>query len=184
MSSSIGCDVDDKTGVIALSMKAQDPLVAANMANSIKEELQDFITRYRTEKNKAELEHSKAMCDSAYTKYVEAQRVYAEYVDKHQVLTRQAYKVEEERLAGEMQLAFNIYNALYQQRLLNEAEVQRRTPVFTVLQNASVPIKPASSHKLMKTAAMAMLSALVYLIILLARIQNNKEETEETEIEG
>jgi hypothetical protein len=31
---------------------------------------------------------------------------------------------------------------------------------------------------------MAMLSALVYLIILLARIQNNKEETEETEIEG
>ena len=184
MSTAISCNVDDKTGVITLSVKAQDPLVAANMANSVKEKLQEFITGYRTEKNKAELNHSIAMCDSAYTKYVEAQRVYAEYVDKHQVLTKQIYKVEEERLAGEMQLAFNIYNTLYQQKLMNEAEVQRRTPVFTVLQNASVPVKPASSHKLIKTAAMAILSALVYLIMLITRENGfGKKETQKKIVE-
>ena len=152
-------------------------LVAANMANCLKEGLQQFMTSYRTEKNKLELNHSIAMCDTAFTKYMEAQKIYAEYVDKHQGLSRQIYKVEEERLAGEMQLAFNIYNTLYQQKLLNEAELQRRTPVFTVLQNASVPVKPASSKKLVKTFIMAMLSALVYLVKLVVKDnRNNKGE--------
>ena len=169
ISTNIGCAVDEKTGVITLTFKAQDALVAANMANTVKEEMQSFITKYRTGKNKLEYQHAMAMCDTAYVKYVDAQKAYADYVDKHQGVSKQMYKVEEERLAGEMQLAFQIYNTLYQQKLLNEAEVLRRTPVFTVLQNASVPVKPESSKKLVKTFIMAMLSAFVYLVILIAR---------------
>ena len=176
ISTNIGCAVDEKTGVITLTFKAQDALVAANMANTVKEELQSFITKYRTEKNKVEYLHSTAMCDTAYIKYVNAQKEYAEYVDKHQGVSKQIYKIEEERLAGEMQLAFEIYNTLYQQKLLNEAEVQRRTPAFTVLQNASVPVKPAGSMKLVKTFIMAMLSALVYLVKLIAK---DSEKTED-----
>lgn len=178
ISTYIGCTVDEKTGVITLTFKAQDALVAANMANAVKEELQVFITKYRTEKNKIEYLHSTAMCDTAYVKYVKAQKEYAEYVDKHQGLSRQTYKVEEERLAGEMQMAFEIYNTLYQQKLLNEAEVQRRTPAFTVLQNASVPVKPAGSMKLVKTAFMAILSAFVYLVKLI--VKNNRNDKEES----
>ena len=176
ISTNIGCAVDEKTGVITLTFKAQDALVAANMANTVKEELQSFITKYRTEKNKVEYLHSTAMCDTAYIKYVNAQKEYAEYVDKHQGVSKQIYKIEEERLAGEMQLAFEIYNTLYQQKLLNEAEVQRRTPAFTVLQNASVPVKPAGSMKLVKTLIMAILSALVYLVKLIAK---DSEKTED-----
>ncbi len=176
ISTNIGCAVDEKTGVITLTFKAQDALVAANMANTVKEELQSFITKYRTEKNKVEYLHSTAMCDTAYIKYVNAQKEYAEYVDKHQGVSKQIYKIEEERLAGEMQMAFEIYNTLYQQKLLNEAEVQRRTPAFTVLQNASVPVKPAGSMKLVKTFIMAMLSALVYLVKLIAK---DSEKTED-----
>lgn len=177
ISTYIGCAVDEKTGVITLTFKAQDALVAANMANAVKEELQTFITKYRTEKNKIEYLHSTAMCDTAYVKYVNAQKEYADYVDKHQGISKQTYKVEETRLADEMQLAFGIYNTLYQQKLLNEAEVQKRTPAFTVLQNASVPVKPASSMKLIKTALMAILSALVYLIVLIAKRNGINEES-------
>ena len=176
ISTNIGCVVDEKTGVITLTFKAQDALVAANMANSVKEELQSFITKYRTGKNKVEYLHSTAMCDTAYVKYVNAQRTYAEYVDKHQGVSKQIYKIEEERLAGEMQLAFEIYNTLYQQKLLNEAEVQRRTPAFTVLQNASVPVKPASSKKLVKTFIMALMSAFVYLVKLIAKDTENSKD--------
>lgn len=176
ISTNIGCAVDEKTGVITLTFKAQDALVAANMANSVKEELQSFITKYRTGKNKVEYLHSTAMCDTAYVKYVNAQRMYAEYVDKHQGVSKQIYKIEEERLAGEMQLAFEIYNTLYQQKLLNEAEVQRRTPAFTVLQNASVPVKPASSKKLVKTFIMALLSAFVYLVKLIVKDSENSKD--------
>ena len=182
ISTNIGCVVDEKTGVITMTFKAQDALVAANMANAVKEELQSFITKYRTEKNKIELKHSVAMCDTAYAKYVESQKLYAEFVDKHQGVSKQVYKVEEERLAGETQLAFEIYNTLYQQKLLSEAEVQRRTPAFTVIQNASVPVKPASSMKLFKTAIMAILSALVYLIMLIAKDDDRNKKKDDIQI--
>lgn len=176
VSSSIGCTVDEKTGVITLNVKAQDPLVAATMANKVKDLLQNFMTKYRTEKNKEELKHAIAMCDTAYAGYLEAQQVYADYVDKHQGLSKKAYQVEEERLAGEMQLAFNIYNTLYQQRLLREAEVQRRTPVFTILQNATVPVKPAGPKRLIITMVFTLLSALFYLVKLIIKNRKKREQ--------
>ena len=177
VSSSISCSVDEKTGIITLSMKAQDPLVAATMANKVKDELQNFMTRYRTNKNKEELKHAIAMCDTAYAGYLAAQKAYADYVDKHQGLTKKAYMVEEERLAGEMQNAFAIYNSLYQQRLLRESEVQKRTPAFTILQNATVPVKPTGPKRLIISVISAFVSAAIYLIKLIIKNwrKNNKQ---------
>lgn len=163
VSSTISCSVEEKTGVINLGVKLQDPFVAANMANTVQKHLQDFIVKYRTEKNKQELMHTKAMCDTAYVVYSKAQRAYAAYVDKHQGLSRQLYKVEEERLDGEMQLAFANYNTLCQQRLLNESEVLRRTPVFTVLQNSTVPVKPAGPKRVLTTIMITFVVMLIYI---------------------
>lgn len=175
MSSSIGCGVDEKTGIVSISVKAQDPLVAAVMANNVKEELQDFLTRYRTEKIKNELKHATELCDSAYIDYIKAQRDYADYVDKHQVLTRQSYKVEEMRLSGEMQMALEIYNALYQQKLFSESELQKRTPAFTTLQNATVPVKPTGPKRMITVLAMTILSFLIYTVILVATNDSKQE---------
>ena len=178
VSASVSCAVDEKTGIITLGVKAQDPLVAATMANKVKDELQNFMTKYRTEKNKEELKHAIAMCDTAYAGYIRAQKNYADYVDKHQGLSKKAYQVEEERLAGEMQLAFNIYNSLYQQRLLCESEVHRRTPVFTILQNATVPVEPTGPRRLLITAIMAIVSAVVYLVkLIIKNRRKNKTQT-------
>ena len=178
VSSSINCAVDEKTGVITLSVKAQDPLVAATMANMVKDELQNFMTRYRTNKNIKELEHAIAMCDTAYAEYLKVQKAYADYVDKHQGLSKKTYLVEEERLAGEMQNAFAIYNSLYQQRLLRESEVQKRTPAFTILQNATVPVKPSGPKRLVITVVFAIVSAVIYLVkLIIANRRKNKKQT-------
>lgn len=178
VSESIGCAVSEKSGVVTLSVKSQDPLVAATMANKVKDQLQDFMTKYRTEKNKEELKHAIAMCDTAYASYLEAQRVYADYVDKHQGLSRKVYQIEEERLAGEVQLALNIYNSLYQQKLLCESEVHRRTPVFTILQNATVPVKPAGPRIKLITAIVTVLSAIAYLVKLIIKNRRKSKALE------
>ena len=168
MSAAINCNVDEKTGVISISVKAQDPLVAAVMANNVREELQVFLTQYRTEKIKNELKHATELCNSAYADYIKAQEAYAEFSDKHQALTRQSYKVEEMRLSGEMQMALEIYNALYQQKLYSESELQKRTPAFTTLQNATVPVKPTGPKRMVTVMIMTILSFLVYTVILVA----------------
>ena len=178
MSASIGCDVDEKTGVISISVKAQDPLVAAVMANKVKEELQEFLTKYKTEKIKNELKHATELCDSAYADYVKAQEVYARFMDKHQAITRQSYKVEEMRLSGEMQMALEIYNALYQQKLYSESELQKRTPAFTSLQNATGPILPAGPRRMIFVLVMTILSFFVYTVILVAKNDSKYRDKE------
>ena len=57
----IVCDVDKKTMVITIDVTDQDPLIAATMADSVQQRLQDFITDYRTKKARKDLEFRRVL---------------------------------------------------------------------------------------------------------------------------
>ena len=46
-----------------------------------------------------------------------------------------------------MQLKYNIYQQVVGQRQLAQAKLQERTPAFTIIQQASVPVKHSSRPK-------------------------------------
>ena len=50
---------------------------------------------------------------------------------------------------NDMQLKYNIYQQVVEQLQLAQAKVQEKTPAFTVVQSASVPIRPSSRSKIM-----------------------------------
>ena len=52
------CDVDNKTFVITINVTDQDPVIAATIADSVQQKLQEFITDYRTRKARKDLEHN------------------------------------------------------------------------------------------------------------------------------
>ena len=54
-----------------------------------------------------------------------------------------------EDLENDMQLKYNIYQQVVEQLQLAQAKVQEKTPAFTVVQSASVPIRPSSRSKIM-----------------------------------
>lgn len=169
ISGSINCSVDKKTDIITIRTTAQDPLVAALLADTVKEKLQEFITEYRTSKSRNDLKHVMALSENALKKYRKAQAAYVSYVDSHQELVLQAYKTEEEALENEMQLAYNAYSSLQQQKQLAQAKVQERTPAFTTIQNATVPVKHAGPKRVIFVLSMTMLAFLVTTIVLLRR---------------
>ena len=175
ISSSLNCSVDSKTDIISIFATAQDPKVAAMLADGVKELLQDFIIRYRTEKTKIDLKYASELCDKAYSDYIAAQSAYADYVDKHQGLSRQAFMIEEQRLEAEMQLAYNMYNSVSQQKLLATAKLQERTPAFTALQNASIPLKPTGPKRMIIVLLCSILSVVAYTFYLVAtdNVKNN-----------
>ena len=53
-----------------------------------------------------------------------------------------------------MQIKFNTYNALNTQLQAAKAKVQEKTPAFTIIQGASVPIKPAGPKRMFFVLAM------------------------------
>ena len=84
----------------------------------------------------------------AREQYVKARQQYAAFVDANQDVILQSYKSKEEDLENDMQLKYNAYTQIYEQLQLARAKVQERTPAFTVVQSASVPIKHSNRSKL------------------------------------
>ena len=89
------------------------------------------------------------LSDEARDKYYEAQQRYARYMDENQALSRRSFRTEQERLQNEMTLAFNLYNQTAQQLQLARAKVQELTPVYAVVQPATVPLRPSRPSKLL-----------------------------------
>ena len=181
MQGSIVCNVDKKTDVITLSVTSQDPLVATQIADTVQHRLQKFITEYRTKKTRVEVEYYTKLYDEAREDYLLAQQEYAEFADSHYDLVLNEYKMIEEQLENYMQMAYSVYNTINQQKVLAEAKLRERTPAFTTLQSASVPVKHAGPKRMITVAALTLLSFFLTAIILLYRSISQKEEDGEGE---
>ena len=143
----VSCDVDKKTMVITIDVIDQDPLVCALMADSVKERLQKFITDYRTQKARVDLEYNKKLAREARERYVHARQLYVQFVDANQALILESVRAKQTDLENEMQLQYNAYNTASAQLIAAEAKVQQETPAFTTIQRATVPVKKAGPHR-------------------------------------
>jgi len=145
--SNLDCSVDKKTSVISITVTDQDPLIAATMADSVKSRLQVFITNYRTNKARNDLEYMEKLYREAKDQYAKARQVYASYADANQDVMLQSFRAKQEELENEMQLKYDIYSQVVQQLQLTKAKVQEKTPAFTVVQSATVPIRHSNKPK-------------------------------------
>ena len=143
MEGKIGCEVDKMTSIINIRVTDQDPLVAATMADSVKQRLQDVITAYRTSKARVDLEYNKKLFEDIKTKYDAARQQYAAYADANVdvILQRDRSKLIE--LENEMQMLYQAFSTVGAQLQAAEAKVQEETPAFTTIQRATVPLKKA-----------------------------------------
>jgi uncharacterized protein involved in exopolysaccharide biosynthesis len=63
-----------------------------------------------------------------------------------------------EDMENDMQLKFNTYTTINTQLQASKAKVQERTPAFTTLKGAAVPIKPAGPKRMIFVAVMLVLT--------------------------
>lgn len=143
----ISVSVDKKTSVINITTTMQDPLIAATVTNEVMEKLQDYITTYRTNKARKDLEFTEKLYEENMETYHKAQQEYAAYMDRNQNVSLRSAQTQQERLRNEMELAFNVYNQAAQQLQVAKAKVQEDTPVFTVVEAATVPLKQSKPSK-------------------------------------
>ncbi|MDE6299325.1 MAG: chain-length determining protein, partial [Muribaculaceae bacterium] len=145
----IGASVDQKTSVVSINVQMQDPLVSAILADTVVNRLQAYITDYRTNKARKDLEYAETLNEEAQQDYYKAQQRYADYLDRNQGIVLHSAQITRDRLENEATLAFNLYNQTAQQVQKAKAKVQETTPVYAVVTPATVPVKPASPKKFM-----------------------------------
>jgi inorganic pyrophosphatase/exopolyphosphatase len=123
-------------------------LSSAIISDTLQNRLQDYITTYRTQKAKKDLQYYKKLFIESKKEYIEAQHKYAGYSDANEDPLLQSYKTKEEQYENEMQLKYNAYAQWASQLQAAKAKVQERTPAFTIIQ------KPTTSNKASSTPRM------------------------------
>ena len=155
----IGCSVDSKSYVVTLSVTMQDPLIAATLTDTVMTNLQRYITDYRTNKSRNDLAYTQKLFDEARADYYRAQQAYARYMDQNQNVVLRSVRTEQERLQNEMNLAYNVYSQTAQQLQMAKAKVQENTPVYAVIQPATVPLKASKPSKIIILIGFTFLAA-------------------------
>lgn len=157
ISNNISCAVDEEYQVVTITVTDQDRLVCANIADSVRVRLQKYITDYRTSKARNDLEYFEKLVEDAKIQYDKACEEYTRYSDTHFKPSLQKTSTSIVKLENNMQQAYSTYNALVVQQQTAAAKVQESTPAFTILQGASVPIKPAGPKRMLFCAGMLIL---------------------------
>lgn len=163
----IEVSVDKKSSVVLLSVTMQDPLIAAALTDTVMHNLQDYITRYRTNKARNDLAFTQKLFDEAREDYYRAQAKYAQYMDANHNVVLRSVRTENERLQNEMNLAYNIYNQTAQQLQAARAKVQESMPVYVVIQPAIVPLKASKPSKVIVLFGCVLLAGVVSIAWLL-----------------
>ena len=145
----ITADVDQKTDVITIKVSMQDPMVSAVLADTVVKRLRQYITDYRTNKARKDLEYAELLNEEAKQAYYNAQQNLADYIDRNQNLATRSAQVTKDRLENEATLAFNLYNETSLQVQAAKSRVQEKTPVYTEITPATVPILPSSPRKVL-----------------------------------
>lgn len=143
----IEVEEDKKTSLIKISVTMQDPLISATMAKEVTEKLQEYITEYRTNKARKDLEYTERLFEESQEKYHKLQQEYAAYVDRNQNISLKSAQTHQERMRNEMELAYNVYNQTAQQLQVAKAKVQEKTPVYTIVETPTVPLRPSKPSK-------------------------------------
>lgn len=142
-------DVDKGNSVITLEVTMQDPKIAALVVETVSQNLQTYIGKYRSAKARKDLAYTEMLYKDAQEKYYKAQQAYASYADRHMGIVKMQAQIEMNRLSNEQDLAFNVYNQIAQQLEITRAKVEESTPVCVVMQPAIVPYKASSPKKMM-----------------------------------
>ena len=181
-------DVDKKTGVTTLTVTMQDPLISASLTDTIMHSLQNYITDYRTNKARHDLAYMEKLYKEAKQEYMEAQEKYASFVDANQSIVLLSFRAEQERLQNEMNLAFQVYTQVAQQLQMAKAKVQEITPVYTVVQPATVPLNAAKPSKMLILVAFVFLAGVIsvgWILFVKDFIKNwRKPKPSEVSVEG
>ncbi|MBR6194834.1 MAG: chain-length determining protein [Prevotella sp.] len=150
--------IDKKTDVITISVTAQDALIAKTMADSVTKRLQWFITDYRTNKARVDYEYYKQLASEAKQEYERTRQRYASMSDANTNIAMRSVELKLEDMENDMQLKFNAYTALSTQLQAAKAKVQERTPAFTIIKGASVPVKPTGPKRMLFVLGMIFLA--------------------------
>ncbi len=145
LANGLSLETNDKDGYVSLKFTTAESKLSAQVAQAAQELLQTYITKFKIEKAKAQLEFIEDRYRDNKQEFETAQAKLAEFRDKNKNVTSALARTQEERLQSNYQLAFDVYSQLAQQLEQAKIKVKEETPVFSILKPVTVPLEDNNS---------------------------------------
>lgn len=167
----ISCSYDKKTGIIIISAKMPDAIVAASIASFTMNYLKEYIINYRTEKQRRDLNFLSEKLMKAEGKYHNLQSKKANYMDKMPLTALRVLSsdLQRERIEIEYQNSSSFYNTLLQKYEEAKLKIQQETPILKVLDPPIIPNKPSEpirSKIIFASFIVGLLVSLIFVVVI------------------
>jgi len=140
-------EASPKEGYLMLTVSLPEALATAQLAEKAQEILQKYITDFKIEKAKADLEFIQGRYDVAKAEAEGYQMHLAQKTDQFKNLTSAVPQVQSDRLQTRYNIASSVFQELAKQLEMAKIQVKKDTPVFTVIQPSTIPSIKSGPNK-------------------------------------
>lgn len=168
---------DSETGIVTISVKMQDPVIAAEVASLAVKQLSEFVTRYRTEKSQRDVEFIQERLEDAKDNFEDVQQELARFTDANRGQLTAVARIEEQQLQSRYNLTFNLYNTMAERLEEAQIKLQEDTPVVNITEPPAVPDQASEPNRLFIIVVFIMLGTILAVgLIFVLKIYNDVRE--------
>lgn len=157
------------TGVITIRIEMGDSVIAAEVAMRVVEQLSEYVTNYRTEKAKLDVEFISDRYEEAKSRFNEAQLELAKFSDENRGNLTAVARITQQSLQSNYSLTFNLYNSMSERLEEARIKLQEETPIINILEHASVPDSRTSPKRAQILIIYTMLGGLIGIVLIFAK---------------
>lgn len=134
-------EMNEKKGYVQLSTTLRDPYLAAQITLKAQQLLQQYLTEFKLQKVRANLEFVEGSYQEAKANFGAKQEELARFRDANVNLTSAMARTREEKLESEYTLLLGVYTELAKQKEQAKIAVTETTPILTVIEPVVVPVE-------------------------------------------
>ena len=144
----VSISVNQKDGFITISANMPNSEYAANTCVNARDILQEIVINSRIQSAKQKLEYSEKQLASKRLEFEEIQNKLAYFNDSNLNLVTSSVINEREKIEAEFQILNAVMIELSKQVEQRKLQVSEDTPVFSILKEASMPVRRSSPKRI------------------------------------
>ena len=140
--------INSQDGYFELKVCMEEPLAAAQLAESVILLLEKYITDFRTERVKSNLDFIQERYNEAQKKFENIMHKRAAFRDANKNMTSAIAQTDWERIENDYNLSYVLYSELAKQLEQAKIKVKEDTPILTILDPVTIPTSSSKPRRL------------------------------------
>ena len=149
LAQALSIEVDEKEGLVSISVELTDRIVAEQLAQAATDLLQSNIIAFKSQSARNNLDFIERQYESKRQEFEKVQDSIAIFKDQNLNITSSLYQNQLSRLESRFIVTSSVFQELASQVEQAKIQVNKDTPIFTIIEPVSVPLERSKPKRTM-----------------------------------